>query len=199
MLVVNSSILRKAQGDSGKTLKRQYLQHLMFLIGIARWEELPAFSSLDSQCGTACDWICQRPMGTSEGLQALPQKGGRMNTCTARRQPRNRGRVVSASPSCKGNEGTPGSCCNFLPGWYFWSSLPPWVFQWVWKLPCGSHGDFGDFLLGQEDIVPLLFNGMRVDFQEKSKTHLGLVLKSFAAMENPAQPLISCSTFIYPS
>lgn len=114
-----------------------------------------------------------------------------MNTCTANQQPRIRVGVPSVSPSCKRNEGTPGSCCNFLPRRYFGSSLLPWVFQWMWKLPCSSQADFGDFLLRQEDFVPLLFKGMRVDFGEKNKTHLGLFLKSFPAMGNPAQPLIS--------
>lgn len=39
--------------------------------------------------------------------------------------------------------------------------------------------DFGAFLLGEEDIVHLLFNGMKVDFGEKNKTHIGLLLELF--------------------
>jgi len=106
--------------------------------------------------------------------------------------------VLSAPLSCKRKEEIPGSRCNFLPGRYFCSSLPPWVSQWVWELPCSSHADFGDFLSGQEDVVHLLFNGMRVDFGEKNKTRVELFQKSFPAMDNPVQPLLSSFTFIYP-
>jgi len=46
-VLVNSFILRKAQGDLGKALKGQCFHHLMILIGTARQEDLLTCSSLD--------------------------------------------------------------------------------------------------------------------------------------------------------